>query len=96
VKYVFLEFTDTGATNTGPIQLLGGTGAYTTLSGHGIDNGVSTGDTAVGSISGSSCSLSRRRPRGWVAVVFEKPQRGSPGAPHLCAAAVLAPQLAET
>jgi hypothetical protein len=52
LKHVFLEFTETGSTNTGPVQLLGGTGAYTTLAGHGVDNGVSTGDTAVGSISG--------------------------------------------
>jgi hypothetical protein len=52
LKHVFLEFTETGSTSTGPIQLLGGTGAYTTLSGHGVDNGVSTGPTGVGSISG--------------------------------------------
>jgi hypothetical protein len=29
-------------------------------------------------VEGVGCSLSRRRPRGWVAVVFEKPQRGRP------------------
>jgi hypothetical protein len=52
LKHGFLEFTETGATNTGPIDLLGGTDAYTTLSGHGVDNGVATGNTAMGSISG--------------------------------------------
>jgi hypothetical protein len=52
LKHVFLEFTETGSTSTGPIQLLGGTGVYTTLSGHGVDNGVSTGPTGLGSISG--------------------------------------------
>jgi len=52
LKHVFITFTDNGFTNTGPIQLLGGTGAYTGLSGHGVDNGTRTGDTGVGLISG--------------------------------------------
>jgi hypothetical protein len=52
VKHVFITFTENGFTNTGPIQLLGGTGAYTGLSGHGVDNGTRTGDTGVGTISG--------------------------------------------
>jgi non-ribosomal peptide synthetase component E (peptide arylation enzyme) len=52
VKHVFITFTENGFTNTGPIQLLGGTGDYTGLSGHGVNNGTRTGDTGVGTISG--------------------------------------------
>jgi hypothetical protein len=52
LKHVFITFTDDGSTNTGPIQLLGGTGAYTELVGHGVDNGTTVGDTGVGQISG--------------------------------------------
>jgi hypothetical protein len=53
LKHVFLTFTgEESATNTGPIQLLGGTGAYTNLVGHGVDNGVASGSTGVGQISG--------------------------------------------
>jgi hypothetical protein len=49
LKHVF--FTNTGeesSTNTGPIQLLGGTGAFTHLVGHGVASGA----TGVGQISG--------------------------------------------
>jgi hypothetical protein len=52
LKHVFITFTDDGSTSTGPIQLLGGTGAYTELVGHGVDNGTTVGDTGVGQISG--------------------------------------------
>jgi hypothetical protein len=53
LKHVFLTFTgEDSATNTGPIQLLGGTGAYTDLVGHGVDEGVASGSTGVGQISG--------------------------------------------
>jgi hypothetical protein len=52
LKHVFITFTDDGSTNTGPIQLLGGTGAYTELVGHGVDNGTTVGGTGVGQISG--------------------------------------------
>jgi non-ribosomal peptide synthetase component E (peptide arylation enzyme) len=52
VKHVFITFTENGFTNTGPIQLLGGTGTHTDLSGHGVNNGTRTGDTGVGTISG--------------------------------------------
>jgi hypothetical protein len=52
LKHVFLEFTETGSTSTGPIELQGGTGAYTGLSGHGVDNGSANGPNAVGNISG--------------------------------------------
>ena len=52
MKHVFITFTDDGFTNTGPFQLLGGTGAFTGLTGHGVDNGVTSGNTGVGQISG--------------------------------------------
>ena len=53
LKHVFFTVVgENSITNTGPIQLLGGTGAYTQLVGHGVDNGASTGDTGVGQISG--------------------------------------------
>jgi hypothetical protein len=53
-KHVFLAFNEDGSfTNTGPITLQGGTGAFTGLSGHGVDNGTGTPDgIAVGEISG--------------------------------------------
>ena len=52
LKHVFLTFTEEGSSNTGPIQLLGGTGAYTGLVAHGVDNGVASGGTGVGQIAG--------------------------------------------
>ena len=36
LKNDFITFTEDGATGTGPIHLLGGTGAYTGLAGHGV------------------------------------------------------------
>jgi hypothetical protein len=53
LKHVFITFTgEDSSTNTGPIQLLGGTGAYTDLVGYGVDNGVASVGTGVGQISG--------------------------------------------
>jgi hypothetical protein len=52
LKHVFLEFTENGSTSTGPVQILGGTGAYAGLIGHGVDNGTASGDTGVGRITG--------------------------------------------
>jgi hypothetical protein len=54
LKHVFLQFNpDFSSTNTGPVQILGGTGAYTDLLGHGEDNGESDGQTsASGEITG--------------------------------------------
>jgi hypothetical protein len=53
-KHVFLAFNEDGSfTNTGPITLQGGTGAFIGLSGHGVNNGTGAADgTAVGEISG--------------------------------------------
>jgi len=53
LKHVFLTFNPDGSsTNTGPVQILGGTGAYVGLIGHGVDNGTASGDTGVGQITG--------------------------------------------
>ena len=54
LKHVFLQFNpDFSSTNTGPVQILGGTGAYANLLGHGVDNGQSDGQTsASGQITG--------------------------------------------
>ena len=49
-KHVFLDLTD--STNTGPISFHGGTGDYTTLSGHGVDIGRAEAGIGVGEISG--------------------------------------------
>ena len=49
----FVGHEDGSFTNTGPIALQGGTGAFTGLSGHGVDNGTGTvGVSAVGELSG--------------------------------------------
>ena len=52
MKSIRLTFTEDGTTSTGPIQLQGGTGTYRNLSGHGVDDGVSSGDTGLGTITG--------------------------------------------
>jgi hypothetical protein len=53
LKHVFLAFNEDGSsTNTGPVQILGGTGAYADLIGHGVDNGTTIGPIGVGQITG--------------------------------------------
>jgi hypothetical protein len=53
LKHVFLTLNPDGSSaNTGPVQILGGTGAYAGLIGHGVDNGTASGDTGVGQITG--------------------------------------------
>jgi hypothetical protein len=53
-KHVFITLNadDESSTNTGPITLHGGTGDYSRLSGHGVDEGTATADAGVGNISG--------------------------------------------
>ena len=47
LRHVFITLGPDGSfTSTGPIQLLGGTGAFTHLAGHGVDN--ATGNFATG------------------------------------------------
>jgi hypothetical protein len=53
LKHVFVVGNPDGSfSNTGPAQILGGTGAYAGLIGHGVDTGSGSGDTAVGEITG--------------------------------------------
>jgi hypothetical protein len=54
LKHVFISFNpeDGSSTNTGPVQILGGTAAYSGLIGHGVDNGTASGNTGVGQITG--------------------------------------------
>jgi hypothetical protein len=53
-KQIFLTLNDDGSSsNTGPINFHGGTGRYSKLSGHGVDNGHATAEgIGVGQISG--------------------------------------------
>jgi hypothetical protein len=53
LKHVFITFNPDGSfTNTGPVQILGGTGAFADLIGHGVDNGGFSGDIGIGEITG--------------------------------------------
>jgi hypothetical protein len=45
-KHVFAE--EESSTSTGPITLKGGTGAFTRLSGHGVNNGAVNPDSGIG------------------------------------------------
>ena len=47
-KHVFIEFGETGLTNTGPVSLVGGTGRYANLSGHGTDVGFQDFESGTG------------------------------------------------
>jgi hypothetical protein len=53
-KHVFITLNEDGsASNTGPITFSGGTGDYTSLSGHGVDNGTASAEgEGVGIITG--------------------------------------------
>ena len=52
-KHVFVTITgEDSSTNSGPITFHGGTGDYTSLSGHGVDVGTASGEHGVGEISG--------------------------------------------
>jgi hypothetical protein len=52
-KHVFVTITgEDSSTNSGPITFHGGTGDYTSLSGHGVDVGTASGEQGVGRISG--------------------------------------------
>jgi hypothetical protein len=54
LRQIFITLGPDGSfTSTGPVQLLGGTGAFTDLTGHGVDNATGNFDTGVvGHISG--------------------------------------------
>ena len=48
IKHIELTFTDTGFTNAGPMQIVGGTGDYAGIVGHGIGVGATDGETGLG------------------------------------------------
>ena len=48
LKHLTLRFTPTGFTTVGPFQILGGTGAYAGLNGHGVSDGATDFSTNTG------------------------------------------------
>jgi hypothetical protein len=49
LKHLFLTFSPGSFTNTGPTEVLGGTGTYAGATGHGVDNGSTNTVTGIGS-----------------------------------------------
>ena len=52
VKHQFITFTEDGIMGSGPVQILGGTGVYEGIVGHGVDVGSAVGPIGVGTITG--------------------------------------------
>jgi len=53
LKHVFITFAEDGSsTSTGPVQILGGTGDYEGIIGHGVDVGHAEGGAGVSQITG--------------------------------------------
>jgi len=52
IKHVFITFTDEGFTNVGPTQIVGGTGDFAGIIGHGVNVGATEGAIGGGSITG--------------------------------------------
>jgi hypothetical protein len=53
LKHVFITTTgEDSSTNLGPVQILGGTGDFEGIVGHGVDSGTASGGTGVGTITG--------------------------------------------
>lgn len=56
LKHLTLTFTDTGFTDTGPVEILGGAGAYAGITGHGFTSGATDelsglgGGTTIGAV----------------------------------------------
>ena len=48
LKHLQLTFTETGFTGVGPMQILGGTGRYAGIVGHGIGVGSTDFETGIG------------------------------------------------
>lgn len=48
LKHLTLYFTDSGFTDSGPVEILGGTGAYSGITGHGFTTGATNGETGLG------------------------------------------------
>ena len=52
LKHLTLTFTETGFTTAGPLEILGGTGAYAGITGHGFGSGESVGAIGGGTDTG--------------------------------------------
>ena len=52
LKHLTLRFTETGFTTAGPLEILGGTGAYAGITGHGFGSGESVGPIGGGTETG--------------------------------------------
>jgi hypothetical protein len=52
LKHLHLTFTDSGFTDAGPIEILGGTGAYAGITGHGVSTGETVGTSGGGTTTG--------------------------------------------
>ena len=52
LKHLQLTFTETGFTTDGPIEILGGTGAYAGITGHGFTTGETVGAIGAGTDTG--------------------------------------------
>jgi hypothetical protein len=52
IKHVFITFTDEGFTNVGPTQIVGGTGDFAGIIGHGVNVGATEGAIGGGTITG--------------------------------------------
>lgn len=48
LKHLTLTLNDTGFTDSGPLEILGGTGVYTGATGHGFTTGATNADAGVG------------------------------------------------
>jgi hypothetical protein len=48
LKHLTLTFTDTGFTDAGPVQMLGGSGAYAGVTGHGYTTGGTDVEAGIG------------------------------------------------
>lgn len=48
LKHVFITFTEDGFTNVGPTQIIGGTGDYVGIVGHGVNEGATDETTGLG------------------------------------------------
>lgn len=49
LKHLTLTFTESGFTDSGPEQILGGTGAYAGITGHGFTSGGTDEESGIGS-----------------------------------------------
>jgi hypothetical protein len=52
LKHLQLRFTETGFTTAGPLEILGGTGAYAGITGHGVTAGSTVGAIGGGTETG--------------------------------------------